>query len=353
MKKFLSVLLIAAMVIVSAAGCNGGGNGAATTDTTEGEEDSPVGEDSGDTKATAAGEYVDGLGEVTPDGDYTIGFSLSGRDQFLSALEVAFVKECEAMGVKQRVVDANNNADTQLSQVQIFASQNVDGIVVNLVNTNNSADIIAAADGIPVVFVNRPPSGELEKGKATYVGSDEHNAGRFQGEFLAEFFNAKKKTDANIVLLQGQPGLLNTKLRTESAKKALADADINVTYVLDDTAEWLREKAQDKMQTFLGTDREFDAVICGNDEMALGCIEAMTSAGVDLKEIPVVGIDATPQGLAAMERGELAFTVFQNADGQGAGAVRALVKMANGEEVDSRVEIPFEPVTLQNYKQYQ
>ncbi|NLL64571.1 MAG: sugar ABC transporter substrate-binding protein [Clostridiaceae bacterium] len=267
-------------------------------------------------------------------------------------MEAAADEQAKAMGVEMTVVDANNNANTQIQNVQTFASQGVDAIIVNLVNSDNMEQIMSSAGDIPVVFVNRKPSGELEAGKATYVGSDENNSGRYQGEFLAEHFKGEGKEEIDVVLLQGILGLQHTILRTESAKKALEDNGIKANIIYEDTAEFDRAKAQNKMQTFLGTNQSFDCVIANNDEMALGAIEAMKSAGLDPKEIPVVGIDATPAGLTAMDNGELMFTVFQNPVGQGAGAVRAAVLFANGDDVDTVVDIPFEPVSMDNYKDY-
>ncbi len=66
----------------------------------------------------------------------------------------------------------------------------------------------------------------------------------------------------------------------------------------------------------------------------------------------VAGIDATADALAEMEKGNLDVTVFQDAKGQGYGAVETAVKLIKGEKVDSFVWIPFEPVTLENYKEY-
>lgn len=355
MKKIVSIALASLMVMALAVGCKSGSD-VTTTTTTAGAETTVAEPQEGKETTVAApsgdSEYVDNLGEVKADKPYKFGFTISTRDQFLSYMESAWVEECAKLGVEQTVVDANNNANTQIANVQTFASQGMDGIVVNLVNTDNTAEMIAAANGIPVVFVNRAPSVELKKGEGTYVGSNELNSGRFQGEYLAERFKAEGKTDVSIVLFQGILGLENTRMRTESAKKALADAGINVTYVNEDTAEYKRDIAMNKMQTLIGSGAKFDAVVCNNDEMALGCIEAMKNAGLDPKEIPVVGIDATPEALNSMNDGELAFTVFQNPVGQGAGSARALTLIANGADVDTVVDIPFEPVTQENYKEY-
>jgi len=86
--------------------------------------------------------------------------------------------------------------------------------------------------------------------------------------------------------------------------------------------------------------------------MAIGAIQAMKSSGIDLSKVVVVGVDATPDGLAAMKAGELDVTVFQNAAGQAAGAVDAALALARKEAVDRIVYIPFELVTPENMDAY-
>ncbi|WP_144063046.1 hypothetical protein [Litchfieldella anticariensis] len=60
------------------------------------------------------------------------------------------------------------------------------------------------------------------------------------------------------------------------------------------------------------------------------------------------GIYATSDALASMEQGGLAVSVFQDAAGQGAGAVDAAVSLISGEDIDSKIMIPFVLVTREN-----
>jgi inositol transport system substrate-binding protein len=53
-----------------------------------------------------------------------------------------------------------------------------------------------------------------------------------------------------------------------------------------------------------------------------------------------------------MQAGDLDATVFQNAAGQGQGALDAAVKLAKGEAVDQKVWVPFELVTPKNIGDY-
>jgi ABC-type sugar transport system substrate-binding protein len=66
----------------------------------------------------------------------------------------------------------------------------------------------------------------------------------------------------------------------------------------------------------------------------------------------VAGIDATQDALASMKSGDLKITVFQNAAGQGKGAVDTALKIAKGQKVEPMVWVPFELVTPANLAQY-
>ncbi len=77
------------------------------------------------------------------------------------------------------------------------------------------------------------------------------------------------------------------------------------------------------MTNWLSSGTKFDAIVANNDEMALGAINALKAAKKWTPDFVVAGIDATPDALASMKAGELKVTVFQNAAGQGSGAIDA------------------------------
>ena len=86
--------------------------------------------------------------------------------------------------------------------------------------------------------------------------------------------------------------------------------------------------------------------------MAIGAIQALKQAGVPMDKVVVAGIDATPDGLAAMEAGDLDVTVFQNATRQGEVALETALTMAKGEKAEANIWVPFEPVTPENMQKY-
>ncbi len=104
------------------------------------------------------------------------------------------------------------------------------------------------------------------------------------------------------------------------------------------------------VENWLTTGTQIDAILCQNDGMALGALEAVKAAGKK-DEIIIAGIDAIQDALDSIKAGELDATCFQDAIGQGEGALEMAVKAANGEKIE-RNNIPFELVTKDNVDGY-
>lgn len=140
--------------------------------------------------------------------------------------------------------------------------------------------------------------------------------------------------------------------RTQDVKDVIAKPPCNgMKIVAEQSADWSRVKAADLMTNWLTAGLKFDAVIANNDEMAIGAIQALKAAR-KLDKVVVAGVDATQDALAAMKAGELKVTVFQDAHGQGKGAVDAALKLVRGQKVESKVGVPFELVTPASMARY-
>lgn len=328
MKRFLAAMTAAAMTMTLLAGC---------------------GADTNNSGAVGDGTGADASKTVK------IGLTMSNRDQWLSTMEQAAMDYAKSQGAELKSFDSNVDVVTQLSHVTACANDNYDAMIINLVNTDNAQEMIDAAGDMPVVFVNRTPGNAdslLKADKIVYVGSDENEAGKLEGEYIANLLKEANKQDVSIVIMTGTLGMQATTLRTNSAKEALEASGLNITYSFEDTADWDRAKAMEKFVQFMGTGKPYDAVICNNDEMALGVVEAMKTTGEGKVLVPVAGVDATASALESIKNGDQAFSAFQNAVGQGEGAVKAALALAKGESCETYNWVPFEPVDASNVDNY-
>ena len=288
----------------------------------------------------------------------TIGVSMqSFDDNFQTLLRNGIVQRAgELDGVDVQVEDSGRDVSKQLNQVTNFIASGVDAIIVTLADTSAAPAMTAAAEGagVPLVYVNLEPENvaALPDNQA-YVGSKETESGTLGATEACEVLKAQGKSEARAYILMGDLAHNAALLRTQSVRDVLSTDDCSFIEVADaQTAGWMRTGALDLMTNWLTAGEPFDAVFANNDEMAIGAIQAMKGAGVDMDDVVIVGVDATQDGLAAMGAGELDVTVFQNATGQAAGAVDAALALARGEAVEQVVYIPFELVTPDNMQDY-
>ena len=325
MKKRLGLCIVAAMLLLSVAGCSNSG------------------------------------GSQGSKGNIKILLSLNEMDTFRKTLVDATAERAAAEGVQLDVLDAEGSIENQVSYIKKAAEENYDVILCSAVSIDTVVELKASAGDIPIVFINSCPDEKyLEEGNYIYVGSDEQVAGQFQAEYVLE--KLAGKSELNVAILKGPKGHSATSGRTKGAKQALSASGKKINYVFEDNADWDQEQAHMMLDLFLKTGSPLDCVICNNDSMALGVADACEAAGIEPGSILILGVDATADGCAAIENGEMAFTVYQSGKGQGSAAIDAAIRIARGESLKDMegitedglyVWVPFEPVNISNVKNYE
>ena len=281
-----------------------------------------------------------------------IGVTMSAfDDNFLTVLRNGMGKYAESQkDVSLQFEDAQGDVGKQLNQIQNFIAQKVDAIIVNVVDTDATPKMtkLATQAGIPLVYVNRMPADKTLPEKVAYVGSNEVDSGTLQMKEVCKLMGGK----GSILVMMGDLANQAARQRTQDVEDVIATPECSGIKILDKrTAKWQRTEGNDLMTNWISSGMKFEAVVSNNDEMALGAIQALKASKMLDKTI-VAGIDATQDALASMKAGELKVTVFQNAAGQGQGAVDTALKIIKGEKVPPMVWIPFELVTPANLSQY-
>jgi len=274
-------------------------------------------------------------------------------DNFLTVLRNGIQSYADANGQKVQIEDAQGDVAKQLDQINNFIASGVTAIIVNAVDTSATQAMsdAAAAANIPLVYVNRQPINvDTLPDNQAFVASNEVDSGTLETLEVCRLLKEGGKAEANVYVMQGELSNQAAVQRTADIHDVIGGTEcgVKVNIIDEQTANWSRDEAQTLMTNWLSTGTAFDAVIANNDEMAIGAIQAMKAGGVDMASVIVAGIDATQDALAAMAAGDQDITVFQDAAGQGSGAVDAAVKLAAGETVEQKVYIPFQLVTPAN-----
>ncbi len=284
-----------------------------------------------------------------------IGVSLyRGDDTFLNNIR-GELERCakdfeQEKGVKVTldIQDAKGNQNTQNDQVERFLALGCDVLCINPVDRTAASVLIdkAMAAQTPVIFFNRQPVAEdMDRwDRIFYVGAEAKASAVLQGSIVVDGYRENpEKLDLNgdgvvsYVLLEGESSHQDSLIRTEWSVQTLKDGGVPIEKLTGGIANWERSQASALMEQWLEKyPGRIELVICNNDDMALGAIDAMERAGME--GIAVVGIDGTTPGLAAVESGKLMGTVAIDR-AQYAGAILAIATgEALGWEPDAKLE---------------
>ena len=277
-------------------------------------------------------------------------------DNWLTVMRNGMTEHADSIsGVSLQMEDATDDIAKQIDQVSNFVASGVDAIIVNIVDTSAGAAITAAAGNVPLVYVNREPDNvnELPPTQA-FVASNEIESGTLSAFQVCNNLRAAGKAGgATGYLMNGQLSNQAAVQRSKDVHDIIGIDMCNFMTLIDEqTANWSRDEAQDLMTNWMSSGEPFDFVLANNDEMAIGAIQAMKAAGMDMADVQVGGVDASQDALLSMQAGDYDVTVFQDAFGQGAGSVDAALALAAGETVDQKVYIPFKLVTPANMDEF-
>lgn len=293
-------------------------------------------------------------------GNTKILFSINEMDTFRQTLADAAQKTASEYGGSVDVVDAQGVIETQVKQIQQAAADGYDAILCGPIDVDTTRELKTSSKDIPIIFVNSCPDDKyLVKDEYIYVGSSESVAGQYQAEYVLD--KLASKDEINVALIEGPSGHSATAGRTKGVKKTFAASGKKINYIFEDHAQWSEDKAKEMFKVFLKTGKTADCVICNNDSMALGVVKACKENGVDPGSMLILGVDATADGCAAIQDGDMAFTVYQSGAGQGKAAVDAAVAIASGgsaKDIEGVTDdgkyvwVPFEKVDAGNVAEY-
>ncbi len=271
--------------------------------------------------------------QETKDGDFKIGLSISTlNNPFFVALKDGAEEQATELDATLTVADAQNDAAKQVSDVEDMIQKGMDLILINPTDSEAVGAAVQSANdaGIPVITVDRnAESGDV----VAHVASDNVAGGKLAGEYMVELVGEGGK----VVELEGIPGASATRDRGQGFNEAI-DGKLDV--VAKQSANFDRAQGLTVMENILQDNKDIVAVFAHNDEMALGAVQALNSAG--LNDVKVIGFDATDDAVKAVEDGTMAATVAQKPTEIGKLGVEAAVNHLKGETVEENIPVDLE-----------
>ena len=248
------------------------------------------------------------------------------------------------LGVECIINDGKNDLNTQISQAEDMIIQGVDAIILHAISSEGSSVVVDMCNeaNIPVVVMNLSVESE---DYTSYVGVYDVYAGEMQGNYVSELLGGK----GNIAIIEGVMGQGAQILRDEGLSNTILKEE-GINLLAQKTGNWSRADAMALTEDWLTSYPDLNAILCHNDDMAMGALLACEAAGRD--DIIIAGVDAIPDALEAIQEGRMDVTVFQNAKEIGGSSLETAVKLAKGETVEKDNYINFELVTPENIADY-
>jgi erythritol transport system substrate-binding protein len=211
----------------------------------------------------------------------------------------------EKLGYTANVGAHKGDTNTESNLIDTAITNKSVAIILDPANADGSIGAVkkAIAANIPVFLVNAEINQE-GLAKAQLVSNNAQGAALGAQQWVKDVGEKGKYVE-----LLGAPSDNNAATRSNGYETVLSQYP-DLEKVASQVANWDRTQGHDKMQSMLQAHPDINAVISGNDEMALGAIAALKEAG-KLASVKVGGFDGSPDAVAAIKAGELQYTVLQ------------------------------------------
>lgn len=252
------------------------------------------------------------------------------NNPFFVSMKDGAQKEADKLGYNLIVLDSQNNPAKELANVQDLTVRGTKLMLINPTDSDAVGNAVAMANQakIPVITLDR----QATKGVvASHVASDNAFGGKMAGDYIAK----KLGENAKVIELEGIAG---TSVARERGKGFAQAAEKHHFQILaSQPADFDRTKGLNVMQNLLTAHQDVQAVFAQNDEMALGALRALQTAGKT--DVLVVGFDGTEDGIKAVNSGKMGATVAQRPEQIGVIGIQTADKVLKGEKVPAVIPV--------------
>ncbi|HEV7657841.1 MAG TPA: ABC transporter substrate-binding protein [Mycobacteriales bacterium] len=279
----------------------------------------------------------------------TVGFSQSEKEAnpFRIAETQSIKDEASKLGVKKLLTtNANSQLSKQISDIQDMINQGAQALIVAPLNSDGLEPALNAAKAkkIPVLTIDRKINATACDTYVAFLGSNFVEQGKKAAQQMSTAMGGKGK----VAILLGSSGNNVTTDRTKGFVDELKASSPGITVVAQQTGDFARDKGQTVMEQIIAAQPGITGVYAENDEMALGALVALKSAGkTPGKDVQVVSVDGTRNAVQKIVDGEMAAVVESNPR-FGPLAFKTLTDFYNGTSIPENVIISDKLYTKDN-----
>jgi ribose transport system substrate-binding protein len=296
-------------------------------------------------ESTPASAAEESKGAAKGDSDITIGVILKTLSSEYWGYVAAGIKQAEKdLGVKVELQgppsETSYNEQSNMIETTLSAGK-VKALVIAPLQPDMVVTKLKDAS-IPILFVDT--DAKYDK-KVAFVGTSNEDAAKMGGDYIVKQIGKGKKA----VLIGGVQGDTTCEARMKGYKTALEAGGVEVLGI--QYANATADKAVQVMENFMQTYPQIDAVLCNNDDMAIGAQRAAAQAG-RADKMKFVGFDGNATGVQSIIDGKQTASVAQAPFDMGYQAVFNAVKAVKGEAVEKNIIIETKLIDSSNAKDY-
>ena len=244
-----------------------------------------------------------------------------------------------------------DDRDSQISVVQDFVTNKVDGIVLAPLDDTALRGPVdeAQRSGIPVLIFD---SALKDIETVSYVATDNEKGGQMAGEYLVKLLGGKGR----VVMLRYQAGSASTDARERGFLNAMKAAP-GITVVSENqyagaTTESAQKASENLLVPLKKADGSIDinGIFCPNESSTFGMLRTLQDNGW-VGKVRLVGFDASTKLVEGLAAGEIDGLILQNPYNMGYLGVKNLVAKLKGETVEKRIDTGANLITKDNMKE--
>ena len=277
-----------------------------------------------------------GMGLITAtaeEGGYTIAVSLNDADEYRTQWLNTFTEMCDAKGYKVISANAGSDASKQISDVESLLLQQPDIVVMHAYSADGAVPALDAieAAGIPCVLFDFDVNAD---NYTTQVVDQQATYGQMQAQYILEWLAADPTRELHLGYVVGMYSMEGAMPRRDGLYEGLgieaAEAEAE--------ANWSANEAMSITEDWLQAYPDMNVFACMSDEMAVGVIQALVSAGKNMDDVLVLGVDGSDVGIEYLKTGELDATAARDINIEVSFTLETCEKILAGETVEKSLQ---------------